>query len=499
MMGALYRYLREADPAHFQPMNANFGLLDDLARARARQAPQARALRRARARRHRELAARARARRCAPGRGRDVTGAGSANEGVTTRRGGLSPPPGEGAERLPEHAHCLPPRSRCLRRVPRHLLWYGGVDVGRRGQARDPRIHGAPHATRTGQAHRRRARSPRCGRSTSFCIATRSSRRIRARSMQSPKRDKYLPAYLDRAQIDLLFQMAEARAWEGRFADVRNLAILELFYSTGLRLSELAGVESRHARSRVAAAQGARQGKQGAHRSDRRSRAARAPQLRAEARRARGERSAKIDRTAFFLSRTGTRIGVRAVQASSASSCSEIDEDAGTFRALASPHVRDAPARRRRRSPRRAGAPRPRLDRDDTDLHAHERRAAEAGLRESAPARVELPLRTPWTAPCLHPDSVMSDGTTPISRRPDRRRRRRRIDRRRGRPRRTVRHRTPRVARPERNRVGQGCLGGSLVCTALVLLSGGGSPFSVAATFVGIALVVAGVVLTGVA
>ena len=31
MLGALYRYLRESDPAHFQPMNANFGLVDDLA------------------------------------------------------------------------------------------------------------------------------------------------------------------------------------------------------------------------------------------------------------------------------------------------------------------------------------------------------------------------------------------------------------------------------------------------------------------------------------
>ncbi|MFN9215744.1 MAG: methylenetetrahydrofolate--tRNA-(uracil(54)-C(5))-methyltransferase (FADH(2)-oxidizing) TrmFO [Gemmatimonadota bacterium] len=31
MLGALYRYLREADPAHFAPMNANFGLLDELA------------------------------------------------------------------------------------------------------------------------------------------------------------------------------------------------------------------------------------------------------------------------------------------------------------------------------------------------------------------------------------------------------------------------------------------------------------------------------------
>jgi methylenetetrahydrofolate--tRNA-(uracil-5-)-methyltransferase len=30
MLGALYRYMREADPKHFQPMNANFGLLDDL-------------------------------------------------------------------------------------------------------------------------------------------------------------------------------------------------------------------------------------------------------------------------------------------------------------------------------------------------------------------------------------------------------------------------------------------------------------------------------------
>lgn len=30
MLGGLYRYLREADPLHFQPMNANFGLLDPL-------------------------------------------------------------------------------------------------------------------------------------------------------------------------------------------------------------------------------------------------------------------------------------------------------------------------------------------------------------------------------------------------------------------------------------------------------------------------------------
>ncbi|MBA3889641.1 MAG: methylenetetrahydrofolate--tRNA-(uracil(54)-C(5))-methyltransferase (FADH(2)-oxidizing) TrmFO [Gemmatimonadaceae bacterium] len=33
MLGALYRYLRDADPKHFQPMNANFGLVDELPNA----------------------------------------------------------------------------------------------------------------------------------------------------------------------------------------------------------------------------------------------------------------------------------------------------------------------------------------------------------------------------------------------------------------------------------------------------------------------------------
>jgi methylenetetrahydrofolate--tRNA-(uracil-5-)-methyltransferase len=36
VLGGLYRYLRDADPAHFQPMNANFGLLDDLDGSAAR-------------------------------------------------------------------------------------------------------------------------------------------------------------------------------------------------------------------------------------------------------------------------------------------------------------------------------------------------------------------------------------------------------------------------------------------------------------------------------
>ena len=63
-----------------------------------------------------------------------------------------------------------------------------------------------------------------------------------ARGVSSPKLEKYLPGYLDRAQIDLLFQSASLHAQDGKFTDVRNNAILELFYSTGMRLSELRGI-----------------------------------------------------------------------------------------------------------------------------------------------------------------------------------------------------------------------------------------------------------------
>ena len=36
MLGGLYRYLRDADPANFQPMNANWGLVDPLEGSAAR-------------------------------------------------------------------------------------------------------------------------------------------------------------------------------------------------------------------------------------------------------------------------------------------------------------------------------------------------------------------------------------------------------------------------------------------------------------------------------
>ena len=63
-----------------------------------------------------------------------------------------------------------------------------------------------------------------------------------ARGARVPKLDKRLPTYLDREKTEALFAWAEERAGNGGFLEARDLAMLELFYSTGMRLSELAGL-----------------------------------------------------------------------------------------------------------------------------------------------------------------------------------------------------------------------------------------------------------------
>lgn len=150
-----------------------------------------------------------------------------------------------------------------------------------------------------------------------------------ARAVASPKLEKHLPGYLDRAQIDLVFQIAEARAWEGKFGDVRNLAILELFYSTGMRLSELCGVNS--ADLDLVSQQVKVRGKGRKERiipvgnhavlALRNYEAKRDELLRAV-----GTRG---DRTAFFLSARGRRIGRRSVHDAVTKFLHQIDEDAG--------------------------------------------------------------------------------------------------------------------------------------------------------------------------
>jgi integrase/recombinase XerC len=63
-----------------------------------------------------------------------------------------------------------------------------------------------------------------------------------AKAARTPKLERKLPVYLDRVEIDLLFHEAERRAAAGGFREARDLAMLELFYSTGIRLGELAGL-----------------------------------------------------------------------------------------------------------------------------------------------------------------------------------------------------------------------------------------------------------------
>lgn len=65
-----------------------------------------------------------------------------------------------------------------------------------------------------------------------------------ARVVRSPKLERHLPAWLTRDEVDRLFALAENRSAEGGFHGVRDHAIVELFYATGIRLSELRGLDT---------------------------------------------------------------------------------------------------------------------------------------------------------------------------------------------------------------------------------------------------------------
>lgn len=169
-----------------------------------------------------------------------------------------------------------------------------------------------------------------------------------ARGVGTPKLEKYLPGYLDRTQIDLLFQMAEVRAWEGKFNDVRNLAILELFYSTGMRLSELRSLNRTDVDlvSQQAKVRGKGRKERIVPVGDHAGLALRNYESkRDELIRAIG---AGADRTAFFLNNRGRRIGTRGIQLVVGAFLKQIDESAGlsvhSLRHTFATHLLDAGA-----------------------------------------------------------------------------------------------------------------------------------------------------------
>ena len=134
-----------------------------------------------------------------------------------------------------------------------------------------------------------------------------------ARTVRAPKRDKVLPSFLTADQISRFFRAAEGRALEGGFHGVRNHAITELLYSSGLRLSELQGLNTsdldllservrvmgKGRKERIVPVGGA------AVRALRRYEARRDEVVRAVA---------GADRRALFISQTGRRLSARQIQ-----------------------------------------------------------------------------------------------------------------------------------------------------------------------------------------
>jgi integrase/recombinase XerC len=64
------------------------------------------------------------------------------------------------------------------------------------------------------------------------------------RTVRAPKLEKRLPGHLSVADVRDVFAAAERGAEENTLAGTRTLAILELLYGSGLRLSELHGLDA---------------------------------------------------------------------------------------------------------------------------------------------------------------------------------------------------------------------------------------------------------------
>jgi len=249
------------------------------------------------------------------------------------------------AKERQDSPHTVKAYGRDLREFHAFLLRYYGADSWSWAGLDRLAIRGfLGHLSRRGVSKRSAARALSAVRS--FYKWMHLAERVEAnpaRAVRTPKLEKYLPAYLDRAQMELLFRSAELRAQEGRFEDVRNLAMLELFYSTGMRLSELGGLDM--ADLDLVAQLVKVRGKGRKERILPLGDHARIALRNYESKRDDLERA---DRYAYFVTKTGRRLTPRAIQLAVGKFLDLIDEDAGlsvhSLRHTFATHLLDAGA-----------------------------------------------------------------------------------------------------------------------------------------------------------
>lgn len=148
-----------------------------------------------------------------------------------------------------------------------------------------------------------------------------------AAGVRSPKRERTLPSFLTPEQTESVFEDAAAGAELG-FLGLRNLAIVELLYGTGMRLAELHGLNIPDLdliteRARVLG-KGRKErivplGRMAVH----------ALRRYYEARDELIESTPRSDRRAVFLTRAGRRLGARQIQKVIGGLLDRVGEDAG--------------------------------------------------------------------------------------------------------------------------------------------------------------------------
>jgi integrase/recombinase XerC len=147
------------------------------------------------------------------------------------------------------------------------------------------------------------------------------------RAVRSPKLERHLPGWLSRAEIESVFMRAENRAAEGGFLGIRNLAILETFYATGIRLAELQGLDLEDLD--LIGDQIKVRGKGRKERLVPLGQSAVRALRRYELRRAEiRSRATPADRRAVFVSQRGRRLSVRQIQAIVRTFLDTVAEDA---------------------------------------------------------------------------------------------------------------------------------------------------------------------------